>query len=474
MLQLETRMFQEAKDELQKKDANGNSAYDHLIEVIEQIVETKTNGYDNFEYVSSLVKKNSTKNKQVILNEKEIEEVKCYISSVLEKSGPPKPQAAEQENEEDLVVVEMNKVADIMENVQLLQWAGIDFGDHWWKLQCACYELVNQFPTIIEPRFFGQIRGIENDYWIVETKLEEYPEPQENKPEKMEDPGQGVNSYVYFACNNLEAGQWTQLPYATPDLVNISSKCHVHLRGQFDANVGGRWKFPGDEAMFLRCIIARISSATHLAPEGLFIKDEENEDPLAIIRNEEYSVGEDMANLESWVHQRPHMRKEGRWTKWVKPETEEEEEAEPAVDETEEEMKDICRKITEDTDSIFAPVEGTNVWCLRQPKASRQHPYKMISIRNKLWPGANTVYQMGSQKFVNIYVGDGVRFLNAEYVPQERLPIQTEFMEYAMEPSPEDETEMIRTDKNLIVECKDPFPPVPQVQAEEKEPVEEE
>lgn len=463
-------MFENAKTILQEKDQNGNSVYEHLISVVQEVIESKTNCYDTIEHISKSIKSQQISKSQENfqnLNSKEKEELQKYILNILELSGKDVPsneviQSEEQEEEaEEPVEVDPSKVVDVMKNVQMLQWSGIDFGNDWWNLQCTCYNLAKQFPKIIEPRFFGKISGIENDYWIVESKLEEYPEL-ENHPTNAEIPGEGLNKYIYFVCTNLEKGEWTQLPYVTPEALQVSKECRVHLKGNLNAPIGGRYRFPGKESVYLRCLIDRIASSTILVPENYFVKEEESE---SLIQNEEF-VPSEIVNLNSWVHARACLRKDGRLTRYIDPETEEDEEAQPVEDS--EIHVDLLRSINEDRSDIFVKSEEeeeedkTNMWYMREQSKTVMRPYEINVIKNKLWSGAMTCYEMNSNNFMNLYIGDGLQFLNKEYQPQRVLPMQEEFNEFPQIPNPENEEEMITSTESMFVEGSDPLPPPPE------------
>ena len=108
--------------------------------------------------------------------------------------------ADEEENELDI-----NKVANVLENMQMLEWAGIKFSnkDELYQLQGSIIKFIKSKQDAIEnSRFFGKICGIYNDYWILECKLSEYPEAPENMPKKQEAPGSGCNEFVYFVATD--------------------------------------------------------------------------------------------------------------------------------------------------------------------------------------------------------------------------------------------------------------------------------
>jgi len=468
-------MFEKAKAKLQEKDENGNCVFDHLVSVIENVLQSDENGYDNIEHFSALIKQKKTTTPKIDFDKCEVKEMESYIASTLELSGKPGPPPVVADDEEapEEVVVDPSKVADIMNFTQLFQWCGIDLEEDWWQLQCSCMSLAKQFPLIAEPRFFGKIFGIENDYFVVEAKLESH-EPMEDMPEMMEMPGVGVNEFVYFVCNDLTRSQWVQLPFVTPSQIKQSRECRVQVRGVLTAPIGGRLAFSGDEAVYLRCIIARIVSDTLLCPQGYYTQNEESENPIEINKSEEFAMPEDMGALGNWVHGRGHLRKEGRLTKFVKQveDGEEAEEAESNPD-AEEEVK-ILHSAESDETSVFQAGEDEHpLWVTRKPNGLIKSSYQVFEIRNKAWPGALTAFEQSSQTFANIYVGDGVQFLNAPYVPQPVAPIMKEFNEYPEMQDPENPDEMIQSPDSMFKEAEDVRPPEPEPEAVPEETAEE-
>jgi len=463
-------MFEKAKAKLQQADENGNSVFNHLVNVIENVLSSEENGYDNLEFISAAIKKKKQTTTTMHFDKSEIKELEAHISSILELSGKPAPSQATEENAEEApeeITVDPSKVADIMSFTQIFEWSGINFEDEWWQLQCSCMSLAKQFPTIVEPRFFGKIFGIENDYYIIEAKLESH-EPIEDMPEKMEAPGVGVNEYVYFVCNDLTLSEWVQLPFVTPTQIKKSQKCRIQFRGILTAPVGGRFSFPGNEAAFLRCIIARIISDTFLCPQGYYSQNE-SENPIEINENEEFIMPENMQILGSWVHGRAHLRREGRLTKFIKEAEDGEEEEVGSNEDAEEEVK-ILHTAEADETSIFQAREDQHpVWIIRKPNDLIKSSYQVVEIRNKAWPGALTVFEQSSKVFSNIYVGDGVQFLNAPYVPQPVEPIMKEFSEYPDIPNPENPDEIIQSTESVFVEQEDKLPPVPEETEENPE-----
>eukprot|EP00484_Ammonia_sp_Unknown_P001539 CAMPEP_0197021510 /NCGR_PEP_ID=MMETSP1384-20130603/2397_1 /TAXON_ID=29189 /ORGANISM="Ammonia sp." /LENGTH=539 /DNA_ID=CAMNT_0042449353 /DNA_START=55 /DNA_END=1674 /DNA_ORIENTATION=+ len=527
--------FEKVKSYLsQQIDDNGASIYSHIAAISRKIVEEKPeNAYELFENISLQIKESNNKSsanslrnndiQNIFVNEQERQSIRDNIGSILTLYGrKPDPkeknknadgdQEEEEEEEEEEATEEepldTAKCANILEHQQLLKYAGIAFDyEEMYQLQNALNRCIRKFGENIEStRFWGKIHGINNDYYIVEAKLSEYPEADENQAAKQEDPGRGVNEYVYFVSTDLESGEWTKLNDVTPEQIKQSRQVHRLFTGNLSAKVGGRAHFGWSEAELLRAQIARISCATILAPAEYFTKPEEEdeENPFVIELNEEFAANEDGGvSKESWVHSRGHLRLEGRLKKWVEPEEEEDEEEtedaakeekEPSAEELEEEIA-ILLPISNDTakqlkmksdggdDEEEAEEENTdddesaNCWFIRE--VNKNMPYQVVTVCNKLWNGAQTVYVSNTSTFVNIYVGNGVKYNNAYYTPTPPAVIQAQFDEFQEVeiPNPDEEAEeetIIKLESVFAVEKEQLPPPPPPVEEENGQENEEE
>jgi radial spoke head protein 4/6 len=102
-----------------------------------------------------------------------------------------------------------------------------------------------------------------------------------SKPVPAEQVGTGANKNLYFVCNNIE-DEWTELPLITPNQIVISRNIRKYLTGSLDADIVSYPNFPGTEKNYLRALIARITSETHVSPMGFYKIDgnecEEDED----------------------------------------------------------------------------------------------------------------------------------------------------------------------------------------------------
>lgn len=182
-------------------------------------------------------------------------------------------------------------------------------------------------------RFWGQILGLEKNYYIVEAELnveeiekraaveqkayedskekraeadakqaEEWltippelvpqqppPSNDEMKPSKIrplpakmlrtaykaprdippELTGTGLNRKVYFVCNRL-GEEWIELPPVTPQQMVAARLIRKYMTGDLNAELWSYPTFPGTERNYLRATIARITAATYVAPVGYY------------------------------------------------------------------------------------------------------------------------------------------------------------------------------------------------------------
>lgn len=95
-----------------------------------------------------------------------------------------------------------------------------------------------------------------------------------------EETGSGINRHVYFVCNN-PGDDWIELPPVTPSQIKAARHIKKLLTGCLASDISSYPLFPGTELNYLRCMIARISAATHISPKGYFkavFKEDESEE----------------------------------------------------------------------------------------------------------------------------------------------------------------------------------------------------
>ncbi|KAJ3370921.1 Radial spoke head protein 4 A [Allomyces arbusculus] len=490
----------QAKQYLQQhSDRTGINLYDHLTELLAQVLEKRPrNPADVFENISSQVKRDR-------FNLESIQSPLGY-----KKKPEPNPSLGQVNK---LMTVFMNvkrsedgnddaagQVPDILELSGLFEWAGVSFGkEETFLLALSIHQLVQE-TGLQSARFWGKLSARQGAYYVVEAEgappVEDDPEkaaadkaavepakpppmdvpefegfPDIKKPVDMSLPkeeGTGVNKYTYFVCKSI-GEVWTRLPDLLPEHVTAARAIRKYLTGNLSTPIASYPLFPGTEAHYLRAQIARITAATVVCPLGYYTFDPESADEehpetnTAIIVNTEYEVlpNDALLSLENWVHQIPHVLPQGRTT-WVNPvkprgegddEDADREDGEGGDDDddasgdatggaSEREVEPetgptLLTSITEDAE--FA---GHPAWSVRACSRLQSSKFSPVHLRSNRWPGAHAVYYNG--KFACVYVGDGLKDLGGEPTPMPALPpLQVEFKDEALvelvDPSVKDE-----------------------------------
>ncbi|KAK7199037.1 flagellar radial spoke protein [Novymonas esmeraldas] len=256
-------------------------------------------------------------------------------------------------------------------------------------------------------RFTGKIFGVRGDYYILRTRR--HVEPGETvyvevntmgKPPRKKglvpvqaEPGfVGANRYTFWVTAS-PSDKWEKLPDVTPQQINAARETKRFFTGDLSTPVAAT--FPWGEAAYLRAQLARITSATAIAPQGALeepelepdAEEEEEEDveggaarkpkeakykPLAVPSPAYGEEEVDLAQLttDRWVHAEAYIYKNGRQTKVPeKPEpeeVEEEEEAEPepaeAEPDAEGEEEEGEEPEEEEEVELFAPIQNDHLY----------------------------------------------------------------------------------------------------------------
>ncbi|XP_012137342.1 radial spoke head protein 4a isoform X2 [Megachile rotundata] len=145
--------------------------------------------------------------------------------------------------------------------------------------------------------------------------------PPEVPPERI---GSGVNTKVYFVCNEPGLDKWVELPSVTPQQIVIARQIVRYCTGNLETPLYTFPPFPGKEKNYLRAQIARISAATLVSPIGFYTfggEDEEEEfgeeapEGGGLSENVHYDprpikelIDPSMSN---WCHHSPYILKQG-------------------------------------------------------------------------------------------------------------------------------------------------------------------
>ena len=424
----EVNTFENVKESLQKQTQIGSVKVDlfsHTTEIINRILSHhKYDAYQKFEEISLLIKKTQlnvpnpkTSDQLKYISENEAQEelnkyIACVRSLINEKLELPSVDRAFIAKSPECAI------GDFMENMKLLEWAGISLG----KTETyGIYKSILRLAKVCGAkslRFWGKILAKGSDYYIVEGEPSEI--ENNDVPFGQEPRGKGVNKYVYWVTTSI-LDDWIELPDANPEYIKFSRQFKRILSGDLNSDVNSNPPFPGKERHLLRAQIARIAHATTLHPKGLLEVDEEKEDQLNYA--EEFTLPglADLNSNEVWGHQYPNILKAGRITH-QRPNVPDEE-ADEIMAKLEEEDKVMEKLMGINEDEPIKPLE--TAWLLKivgddqpyNPDGEEEGTmvYAANVIKSLRWPGAFTVAYDG--KWTNLYIGYGLKYGDVSYNP---------------------------------------------------------
>ncbi|GMF17190.1 unnamed protein product [Phytophthora lilii] len=401
--------LEEAKAFLKKESPDGTNLYDHLGDVLLKIiVERPENLHETFENISTLVKQQrclapqqpptvdaathlSSYKKQAVTHQ----ESWCNVALDLLKL----------KSEDEAPTEPATGVADLLDEANMFEWAGLGFSKgETFRLSLALQRLAQTNGTV-NMRFWGKLLGRGTDYYVAEGEL-----PTQYEPEDLdaEEGATGANKLTYWVMKDNGAYQWVQLPPVRREQILAARQLRRYVRGDLEAPVLGHPPFPGVEKNYLRAQIARISAGTVLCPAGYFQVTEEGD--ITPADEPEIKAAAELVDLGSWAHFTKEINaRYGRMTP-MPPQTNADGEEEPREGE---EFAPPLRALSEDK-----PMS----WRVDRLPATIQPAVGEVAIvRSLLWPGAVSIAV--GKKFLNVYVGHGVKFLSEPFQlpPPQRL-----------------------------------------------------
>lgn len=424
-----------------KQDASGKNLYDHLTETLMKIlIDRPSNAYDMFELISAEVKTNP-------LNP-DLESQRLLPSSqdeVNKQLGWAKASGALLKRPDE--PPEQNvKFPDLMDEANLLEWAGVSFGrTETYRLYLSVKKLSETLPADVDRlRFFGRISTRSAPYFVVEGIN---PEDEEGADDTKQEGRSGANKYSYWVTQSAHSGLWTKLPNVTMAQVQTARKFKRFLTGNLEAAVPTYPPFPGKEKNLLRTLIALISGATTISPAGFFELDEESDPPSiklaeAEALNEAFpKAASELKEPDAWVHHEIELNALGRATAMPEQLDDNGEPIEP-----------------EEPVEVTPPLKGVEAeqWSFRLcPGGSGEFAGSVVAGRSLQWPGSMAI--AAGRRFINVYVGDGTPYSVSSYTPPLPAPIQSEW-------APEEGEEWLSEQADVRA---DPTPPKPEGEEEE-------
>uniref|UniRef100_A0AAR5P3I9 Radial spoke head protein 6 homolog A n=1 Tax=Dendroctonus ponderosae TaxID=77166 RepID=A0AAR5P3I9_DENPD len=516
--------FFNAKTFLQTASGNtGDNLYDHLTEVLNRILaERPENVIDFFEEYSRKVKERRYRPLTDRLEDCYITPAAFELASHMLRALRPLPAPAPSTlDPEDLELADMSR-NNLLEMLFYLEQAGLGLPrPEMVFVMLSMRQLVAAKP-IASIRFWGKVLGTFQNYLVLEAELkeEEYVRRNEEFAEQtaqlpsapmsqldealahlslagegatskvpralpaepqihflppaeapMEPSGVGLNKKAYFVCPGI-GEPWTELPDVSPQQIRVARQIHKAFSGRLDTPIQTHPEFPGQERHLLRAQIARISSATLVAPLGFYTFGAEELGEGAEEEEEEAAGGEPKtvyspnphyqppalkdlldSSMSFWVHTAPYILPQGR-TSWWNPGPDlegagdEEDEGEQLGEEEQEEEPKATRVEPESGPPLLTPLsedaslETTNPWTVR-PTASVLDMFSLAVVRSNLWPGGHALATPTSG-FYNVYIGDGLKYMQTNFTPlplpavQQEYPVGPEVLE-VLDPSGQEE-----------------------------------
>jgi radial spoke head protein 4A len=426
------------------KEGAYGAEYEHLERIIDRVISEKPkDAYSLVEVLSRLVREQP--DAAIPTATEDLEGAMEYVQKirVLDKvpadGDPPAP------------VNVGSEVPDFCEDAEVLQWAGVGFGEmESYKIKCALRNLAfkQQENGYTRIRLWGKVLGSDADYYVAEAFKEgDMGEADEENPD-AEPSGVGANKYTYLVTNDLASQEWTKLPNTKPKEVVAARRIKKLMTGKTTAKVVTHPPFPGTEDVLLRAQIARISSDVtlmfrdKLKREGTFGEEDAGE-PAP---NEEFvmpSSSSQLSAMQGWQHSEPHILQNGRTTHRDPPEADEDNPDNPdnkvrkrmLAEQESDPVRDPIRQLDGDRlDWVFKQYGDTALYKSASP-TGQPRSNAVTCVRSLTWPGAVTVAQ--GSNMIQLYVGHGLAAREPDFFPSMLPNVQDEPEDPDEQPEPQ-------------------------------------
>lgn len=393
---------------LLRKDVKGSSLHQHLTQIIGKMVEEKPpDALATLEQLSRYLKEagfNGAKApdtpESIVLDSKTEIAKESWCADVAKQAKTP--------IESTGTIKTLCAVENFYENAAMFKWAGIGFGSQAsYQIHLSLRNLAVSTPGLSKIRFWGKILGIKNDYFVAEGVIDGVGE----SDGKVEARGVGANTYLYWVSTGTTA-PWVQLPLIRPEHILAARKVKHLMTGDLEADVLTMPFFPGKEKHFLRAQIARISSSSCLAVDGMLQADDET-GKITDTPDAEFPSHDDLTSQEKWVHSHAFIHKNG-CTSWPDIDNIEDEDVRKKVEQDREDEPPRAQLTTIAEDKPGLEEGGSKDWVIKQCGDKGLYKfddnakcYVCTVVKSKRWVGAVTVAQ--GSKYANLYVGYGFK-----------------------------------------------------------------
>ncbi|KAF1318216.1 Flagellar radial spoke protein, partial [Globisporangium splendens] len=405
-----------AKAFLKQESADGTNLYDHLSDVLLKIlVERPENLSDSFEYISTAVKQQ----RYVAPQQSGVAE-----SSESAAKNESKARAEKWCNQAlDLLKIKSEEeaapasgVADLLDEANMFEWAGLGFSkSETFRLSVSLQRLAQTNATT-SVHFWGKLLGMGADFYIAEDELSSPSEPEDPDAEEG---AAGANKFTYWAMKDDGLYEWVQLPNVRREHILMARQLRrffkassVWLSSQFCQLGRGASAVSWNREAFL----ARTDRAHHCWGGGVSEwvlpgKRRRRDRTCRGTRDQVCAATHRSQQLGAFLEE--INAKYGRVTP-LPPQTNSDGEEVPWEGE---EFAPPLRALSED---------AANSWRVdRLPGTLVPTVGEFAVVRSLVWPGAVGIAV--GKKFLNVYVGNGVKFSREPYQLQPPKPVQVGF-----------------------------------------------
>mmetsp|Transcript_57727 Transcript_57727/g.122807 ORF Transcript_57727/g.122807 Transcript_57727/m.122807 type:complete len:435 (-) Transcript_57727:53-1357(-) len=407
---------------------------DHLEKIVNQVIlEKPKDAYALVEVLSRLVKEPASGGDERELTEEDLQ----LLADRIKKARVLDKVPVSEDNEP---VVVPCAVPDMMEELEMLTWAGVGLGElETYKIMCSIRNMSTKQEGYTKIRFWGKILGTDADYYVAEASRDGGGDAEEG--EDMDPPGTGVNAFTYFVTTDL-AGDWVKLPDIKTREIVAARLIKRMLSGNPQAKVLTHPYFDGKEEVLLRAQIARISADCTICMKGLLIREDPEDPTSAIVDNTEFVLPptKDLMVKGGWTHMVPHIMKNGRTAYQELPDPDEEPVAYKAakLEMEGDPPRDVLRDLSEDGLGWVIKQAG-DPSLARNPVDGKLESSAVTYVRSLTWPGAVCVAQKAT--YTNLYVGYGFMAGEPDFFPPAPPEVQDEPEDLGEAPEPQGEEE---------------------------------
>lgn len=124
------------------------------------------------------------------------------------------------------------------DNRHLYPYAGIGFGEYGALILQKSLKALATKTNATNMRFWGKIRGTEQDYFVAEVTADATPaEEEEGVAEGVEKHGEGVNALTYFVTHAPECCNWIALPDLKPEHIQCARETKYAFSGHLEKKI---------------------------------------------------------------------------------------------------------------------------------------------------------------------------------------------------------------------------------------------